>query len=193
VEDHNDGSTRELASPDASMTSSSINISRYRSAIEGYVPAISGRKLLAIGSAAPAFADYLIRVHARIHPIFSDSTLGALDRLPPSHPLNDNSLRVTLELVIDDQGRLARLGVVQPSGRVAFDVIVLHAVESAAPFEPPPAQVLSSDRLFYLHWSFARDTTACSTMNARPYLLAPAQTGARTAADATLVSRSRPR
>ena len=48
----------------------------------------------------------------------------------------------------------------------------LDAVQRASPFGPAPSAIVSSDGNVYLHWEFHRDEVyACSTMNARPFLL----------------------
>jgi hypothetical protein len=45
-------------------------------------------------------------------------------------------------------------------------------VQRASPFGPAPSAIISPDGNVYLHWEFHRDEVyACSTMNARPFLL----------------------
>jgi hypothetical protein len=58
--------------------------------------------------------------------------------------------------------------------RVAeFDAAALDSVVRAQPFGPAPSEIRSSDGDVYLHWEFHRDEVfACSTMHARPFLLA---------------------
>jgi outer membrane biosynthesis protein TonB len=71
------------------------------------------------------------------------------------------------------------MGIVKTSGITAFDIAALDAVDRAQPFGPAPTAIISADGNVYLHWEFHRDEVfACSTMNARPFLLntpAPAQ------------------
>lgn len=112
-------------------------------------------------------------VHQRFHPIFTDTELVALDELPAIDPINDRSLAVTLELVLDgQQGGLLRHGVIASSGIASFDELALKSVERAAPFGPPPPGILSSDGNFYVHWTFRRDQLGCSPLGAHPYRLA---------------------
>lgn len=145
---------------------------RYRSAIENYVPAVKPGNQTALNTAAAPFALYLHQIHNRIHPIFADEFLDSLDHLPASHPLNDQSLVTKLELVVDrEEGRLLRRGVVHTSGVTAFDVSAISAVDRAAPFGPPPSEIVSPDGNVYLHWEFRRDQMACSTLYAYPYIL----------------------
>ena len=127
-----------------------------------------------LGHVAVSFARYLNAMHERIHPHFSDDGLGQLKTLSLHDPLNDPKLVVRVEIVIDGtSGAVARVGVVAPSGRSAFDVLAVDAVMQAGPFATPAAELRSADGNVYVHWQFARDEVfACSTMHARPYLLA---------------------
>ncbi len=120
------------------------------------------------------FAKYLVQIHNRIHPFFAEAFLSRLDALPSSDPLNDPKLAVRIEIAISGvDGRIVAMGVVSSSHLASFDAGALEAFERAAPFEPPPAAILSSDGNCYFHWEFHRDPIfACSTINARPYRLA---------------------
>jgi hypothetical protein len=145
---------------------------RYRSAIENYVPSVKPGNQTALNTAAVPFASYLNQIHSRIHPIFADTFLDSLDRLPASHPMNDRNLVTALEIVVDrEEGRLVRRGVTRTSGITAFDVSAIAAVDRAAPFGAPPAEIVSPDGNVYLHWEFRRDDMACSTLFAHPYIL----------------------
>lgn len=145
---------------------------RYRSAIENYVPSVKPGNQTALNTAAVPFALYLNQIHSRIHPIFADTFLDSLDRLPASHPMNDQNLVTALEIVVDhEEGRLVRRGVTRTSGVTAFDINAIAAVDRAAPFGTPPAEIVSPDGNVYLHWEFRRDGMACSTLYAHPYIL----------------------
>jgi hypothetical protein len=145
---------------------------RYRSAIENYVPSVKPGNQTALNTAAAPFALYLNQIHSRIHPIFADMFLDSLDRLPASHPMNDPNLVTALEIVVDrEEGRLVRRGVTRTSGVTAFDINAIAAVDRAAPFGTPPAEIVSPDGNVYLHWEFRRDAMACSTLYAHPYIL----------------------
>ncbi len=147
-------------------------LERYRSAIENYVPSVKPGNQTALNTAAVPFASYLNQIHNRIHPIFADGFLGSLERLPASHPMNDQRLITALEIVVDrEEGRLVRRGVTRTSGVTAFDISAIAAVERAAPFGTPPSEIVSPDGNVYLHWEFRRDNMACSTMFAHPYIL----------------------
>jgi TonB family protein len=148
------------------------NFDRWRSAIENYASSVKPGNQTALNTAASPFATYLNGMHNRIHPIFAEAFLDSLDRLPPDHPLNDQSLITRLEIVLTKEGRLKKMGIVKNSGVTAFDIAALDAVDRAQPFGPAPSAIVSADGYVYLHWEFHRDEVyACSTMNARPFIL----------------------
>ena len=146
--------------------------SRWKSAIENYVPSVRPGNQTALNTARSAFAGYLNAIHNRIHPIFADSFLGSLDSLPASHPMNNEQLSTEIEIILDQEsGNLVRMGVTKFSGITAFDIAALDAVKRAAPFGTPPREIVSPDGKVYLHWEFHRNQEACSTFNARPFIL----------------------
>lgn len=146
--------------------------SRWRSAIENYVPSVRAGNQTALNTARSAFAGYLNAIHNRIHPIFADSFLGSLDSLPASHPMNNEQLSTEIEIILDQEsGNVVRMGVTKFSGITAFDIAALDSVKRAAPFGTPPHEIVSPDGRVYLHWEFHRNQEACSTFNARPFIL----------------------
>ena len=149
------------------------NFERWRSAIENYVTTVKPGNQTALNAARVPFATYLNTIHNRIHPIFADSFLGSLDGLPGGHPLSNPRLVTHLEIVVAPKdGQIVKMGVVKASGVTAFDVAALDSVKRASPFGPAPSAIVSTDGNVYLHWEFHRDEVfACSTMNARPFML----------------------
>jgi hypothetical protein len=146
--------------------------SRWRSAIENYVPSVRPGNQTALNTAKSAFASYLVAIHNRIHPLFADTFLSSLDSLPSSHPMNNESLSTEIEIILDQEsGNVVRMGVTKFSGITAFDIAALDSVKRAAPFGTPPREIVSPDGNVYLHWEFHRNNEACSTFNARPFLL----------------------
>ena len=146
--------------------------SRWRSAIENYTPSVQLGNQTALNTAASAFGTYLSMIHNRIHPIFADSFLGSLDNLPAGHPMNNQDLSTEVEIVLDQEsGNVVRMGVTKFSGITAFDIAALDSVKRAAPFGTPPHEIVSPDGKVYLHWEFHRNQYACSTLNARPFIL----------------------
>lgn len=146
---------------------------RWRSAIENYVSSVKPGNQTALNTARVPFATYLNTIHNRIHPIFADDFLLSLDGLPQGHPLNEPKLVTRLEIVLDrDDGRVIKMGVLRTSGVTAFDVAALDSVQRASPYGKPPSAIVSPDGKVYFHWEFYRNPMyACSTMNARPYIL----------------------
>jgi hypothetical protein len=146
---------------------------RWRAAIENYVSSVKPGNQTALNAARSPFGTYLVTIHNRIHPIFAEDFLGSLDGLPSNHPMNHLGLVTRLEIVLDrDDGHLIKMGVVRTSGITAFDIAALDSVQRASPYGKPPKAIVSPDGNVYFHWEFHRDPVfACSTINARPFLL----------------------
>jgi len=150
-----------------------VGIERWRSAIENYVASVKPGNQTALNTARVPFANYLVQIHNRIHPIFAETFLDSLDSLPDSHPMNRREITTNVEIVLDpDEGRVERMGVTKTSGVTAFDVAALESVQRAQPFGPPPREIVSPDGNVYFHWEFHRNRDeACSTQFARPFIL----------------------
>jgi hypothetical protein len=156
-----------------------VGLDRWRASIENYVPAVKFGNATALNTRASAFATYLNDIHNRIHPIFADTYLASLNRLPSSDPQNRPDLVTHFELILNKtDGSLVKLpGVVKSSGVTAFDLSALESVLQASPFGAPPAAIVSPDGNVYLHWEFYRNPDyACSTYFAHPYILKSAPT-----------------
>lgn len=165
----NDGE-RRLSQHRGSWQGSSLE--RWRSAIENYVATVKPGNQTSLNAARVPFATYLLAIHLRIHPIFADTFLDSIENLPPTHPLSDKKLMTRLEIILSPKdGSITRMGVARPSGVTAFDLAALDAVQRASPFGPAPGAIVSTDGKVYLHWEFHRDESACTTANARPYML----------------------
>ncbi len=145
---------------------------RMRNASENYVSNVKVGNQTALNAASSAFATYLQAMHNRIHPIFADSFLESLSGRSRDDALNNMRLITTLEIVLHADGSLAKMGLIKSSGEFQFDVGALDSVNRAQPFGKVPAAIMSPDGNTYLHWQFHRNEVyACSTMNARPYIL----------------------
>lgn len=145
---------------------------RLKGAIENYDPSVKPGNQTALNAARVPFASYINGIHNRIHPIFAEEFLAALENLPPGHQLNQD-LVTHVEIVLSkDEGRIVRLGVTRASGSTAFDAVALNSISRASPFGQAPDVIVSPDGNVYLHWEFHRDPyDACTTRNARPYIL----------------------
>jgi TonB family protein len=153
-------------------TFTASNFERWRSAIENYVSSVKPGNQTSLNTAKVPFATYLNGMHNRIHPIFAESFLPSLDGLGRDNPMNNPRVFTSLEIVLSKNGHIVRMGVTKPSGFTAFDVAALDSVQRASPFGPAPSAIVSPDGRVYLHWEFHREeAVACSTLNARPYML----------------------
>jgi hypothetical protein len=173
-----DGEARKTAH----RGSSDMNkFQRLKGAIENYDPSVKPGNQTALNAARVPFASYINGVHNRIHPIFAEEFLAALANLPAGHQLNQD-LVTHVEIVLSkDEGRIVRLGVTRQSGSTAFDAVALNSISRASPFGQAPDVIVSPDGNVYLHWEFHRDPfDACTTRNARPYILKSAPPGKTT-------------
>lgn len=150
---------------------------KFRGAIENYVAKVKSGDQTALNAAASPFAAFIAAVHRRIH---SEYALGFLRNLPiAGGPFDDASLYTKLEIIINGDGSLHQVGVLQTSGLLPFDFGAFDAVMRAAPFTPPPRKILSGDGRAYIHWGFHRDMRQCGTFNAEGFILrAPGDTPA---------------
>jgi hypothetical protein len=145
---------------------------RWTNAMIGYQSVVRGVNQRPLGRDRKDFGMYMVTMHNRIHPVFSDRYVEWLTTLPPTDSLNDMGLTTLVEMAINHDGSISQLGVVCSSGNEDFDIGVLDSIAQAGPFRSPPTVTLSNDGKFYVRWWFARDAVqGCSTINARPYML----------------------
>lgn len=121
-----------------------------------------------LGADADAFAAYIGAMHKSVHREFAYAFLSHLET---RQALEDPNLSTSLEMVVDPDGSLARLGVVKWSGNLAYDMGVFHAAARAAPFPVPPSRIRSPDGRTYVVWQLHRGESQCGTWNAEPYIL----------------------
>ena len=157
------------ASQDIALTHGAVPVTDWHPTAERVSP-IGSRKELPLGEPNySAWADFLSRIHKRVHPVFADQYLSSLDALPRESPLNDSNLAVQIELqILQRTGEIETIGVRRSSGRVEFDVAALIAFSKAFPLEVP-LSLASPDGRVYLLWELKRDAMACSTLFARPF------------------------
>jgi TonB family protein len=86
-------------------------------------------------------------------------------------PFNDPTLMTKLEIILNRDGTVDRIGVVKPSGFLAFDYGAYNSVMRAQPYPEAPTSILSGDGKVYVHWGFYRGGRQCGTFNAEPYIL----------------------
>jgi TonB family protein len=118
-----------------------------------------------------SFHQYIRVVHETIHSFFADSFLASLSNFKPDDPLNNFSLKTTMEFEIMESGRLNEVRVVKSSGNMVFDAAAVDAIYRSAPYDPPPKSVLSWNNRVYLRWGFYRNQRKCGVFNVEPYIL----------------------
>ncbi|MFW6050413.1 MAG: TonB C-terminal domain-containing protein [Myxococcota bacterium] len=142
----------------------------FRAAIENFVPNVKPGNQTALNAAASPFAEYISAVHRRIHRKFADEFLRGLPTWSTS-PLANPDLKTKLEIILNRDGTVHRVGVVETSGLAPFDYGAFAAVMGAQPYPEPPLGILSGDGRVYFHWGFYRNQRQCGTFNAEPYIL----------------------
>ena len=142
---------------------------QFRAAIENYTPEVRIGNQTALNAAASPFATFLSDMHRRIHSEFVDRYIASLS---PSSPdgLNDPALRTTLEISVNRDGSIHRVGIVRTSGNTLFDFGAFSSVWRAQPFPEPPDVILSGDGRAWLRWDFDRAQSHCWTSNAHPFI-----------------------
>lgn len=78
-------------------------------------------------------------------------------RLPASHPLNEESLLVRVEIVLSPAGQVLQVSTVDSSGNQEFDQVAEEIVGDLQSLPKPPGEWISDDDRVHLMWSFARD------------------------------------
>ena len=163
--------TGEIAQASAPLNEGQAN--RATSSEGGYVPLVTTDNQTALSAARVPSATYLTAIHNRLHPIFAEEFLNALDGLPKSHPLRNMDLGTHIEIVLNkDQGRIVRMDVTRASGVIAFDGVALRSIDRAQPFGRAPDAIVSPDGNVHIHWEFRRAPfDACPPRNARVIIL----------------------
>ncbi|MEM7437517.1 MAG: hypothetical protein AAF436_20355 [Myxococcota bacterium] len=143
---------------------------QFRAAIENFTPAVKPGTQTALNAAASPFANYIAAVHRRIHREFADRFLRNLPMFAGS-PYSDPTLMTKLEIVLNQDGSVHRVGVAKSSGLLPFDFGAFNSVLRGQPYPPAPKSILSGDGRAYLHWGFYKNHRQCGTFNAEPYIL----------------------
>ena len=146
-------------------------LARVKSAVENFIPEVSPGNQTALNTRAAPFAAYIARMHRSIHNLWGFGQLEEWDEKPGSSPFNNQKLETELEIVLNGDGTVDRVGVVRPSGLTAYDVAAVDVVYSAGPYPDPPRAIRSGNGKIYLHWHFHRDGRQCSPAFADPYIL----------------------
>jgi TonB family protein len=147
------------------------HLERTRTTLETFSGEVAPGNQTELGTRAHPFAVFIARMHNRIHELWGFGFLADLDGKPASNPMNDRSLEVTMEIVINDDGSVDKVTIVKPSGVSAFDISAVDVVENAGPYDAPPAEIRSGNGKVYMHWTFHRDERQCTPYFADPFIL----------------------
>lgn len=140
----------------------------FRAAIENYVVGVKPGNTTALNAAADPFAAYLASFHRNLHMEFAHDFLASL---PMAGDLGDPNLVTKVEIVVNPDGTLDRVGVVKSSGNLMYDFGAFNAVQRGGPYPPPPEKIRSPDGRVYMRWALHRNESQCGTWNAEPYIL----------------------
>lgn len=141
---------------------------QFRAAIENYVPGVRPGNTTALNARADPFAGYIASFHRHLHREFAHRFLQSL---PSVGKMADTRLVTKVEIVINDDGRLHRVGIVKGSGELMYDFGAFNAVHRGAPYPPPPKSIRSADGRVYMRWALHRNHSQCGTWNAEPYIV----------------------
>jgi hypothetical protein len=160
-------------------------LARVKSAVENFIPEVQPGNQTTLNTRAAPFAAFIARMHRSIHELWGFGQLEEWEEKSAGSPFNNRNLVTELEIVLNGDGTVERVGVVRTSGLTAYDVAAVDVVYSAGPYPDPPRAIRSSNGKIYLHWHFYRDERQCSPAYADPYILenAPADADKATALD----------
>jgi TonB family protein len=149
----------------------SQRLGRVQSALENFIPEVRPGNQTALNTRAAPFAAFIARMHRNIHELWGFGFLEDLESKPASFPLNNPALATKLEIVLNGDGTIAKITIVQASGLMQFDVAAIDAVYTAGPFPDPPREIRSGNGKIYIHWTFHRDERQCATSGVDYYIL----------------------
>jgi hypothetical protein len=142
---------------------------KFRASVENFVDRVKPGNQTALNAAASPFAAYLAEIHRSIHREFAMRFLRGLPLVGGAFA--DQTLVTRLEIVINQDGTLYQVGVVQTSGFTPFDYGAWNSVMRSAPYPEPPKRILSGDGRVYVRWDFYNNERQCGTFNAEPFIL----------------------
>ena len=109
--------------------------SEFRAAIENYIEGGKPGNTTALNAAADPFAAYLAAFHRNLHMEFAHEFISSL---PVGGALGDPTLVTKVEIVVNADGTLDRVGVVRSSGNLMYDFGAFNAVQRGAPYPRLP-------------------------------------------------------
>jgi TonB family protein len=142
-----------------------------RSSLENFTPDVKLGNQAELGTRASPFAGYITAMHRQIHKIFTFGFLADQEGKLGRGAFEDETLWTQVQIALNPDGTVDKLGIVRASGNVAFDAVAIDSVMSAAPFPKPPQAIRSANGKVYMDWQFHRDERACGTFGVDPHIL----------------------
>jgi TonB family protein len=145
---------------------------RVRGFLENFIPEVRPGTHTALNARRHAFAAYIARAHRKIHSQWGYGLWHNFRDLPDPEGRSPyySSVYARLEIKLDKKGRVVRVGLVKTSGHNSFDGGAMASVLAAAPFGPPPSEMVSGDGITYLHWNFYQDGRQCWTNDVQVFV-----------------------
>jgi TonB family protein len=144
---------------------------RIAAALENFIPEVKPGNQTALNTRAAPFAAYIARMHRSIHQLWGFGQLEDWDEKSGSNPFNNRNLLTTLEIVLNGDGTIDNVKVVQASGYLPYDVAAIDVAYSAGPYPDPPREIRSANGKIYIHWRFYRDERQCATSGVDYFIL----------------------
>lgn len=144
-----------------------------RASLENHANEVKPGNHTSVNAKKSVYADYIGRIHRKIHRRWGDEYLPHLDRnMPRGHELSDPTLKTKLEFVVEaDSGEVDAVNIVESSGQTMFDAEAIDVGHAVGPHEDPPDEIVSPDGKVYIHWTFWRDNRQCGPFGASVYLV----------------------
>jgi len=146
-------------------------LARIRSALENFIPEVKPGNQTALNTRAAPFAAFIAAMHRSIHELWGFGILEDWDELGAASPLNNENLMTNLEVVLNGDGSVDKVTVVQASKYLPFDVAAIDVAYSAGPYPQPPREIRSGNGKIYIHWRFFRDGRQCATSGVDYFIL----------------------
>jgi TonB family protein len=146
-------------------------IARVQAALENFIPEVRPGNQTALNTRAAPFAAFITRMHRSIHQLWGFGQIEDWDEKSGSSPYNNPNLLTTLELVLNGDGTVDKVTVVQASGYLPYDVAAIDVAYSAGPYPDPPREIRSANGKIYIHWRFYRDARECGPAGVDYFIL----------------------
>src|SRR4029079_15712156 len=104
-----------------------------RSALENFTPEVKIGNQAELGTRASPFAGYITAMHTKIHKILTFGFLADQDGRFGRGAFEDETVWTQLQIALNGDGTVDKVGIIRASGNVAFDAVALDSVMSAAP------------------------------------------------------------